>query len=315
MSQPAQLPVLCLAGATATGKTSLALALAEQLHCELISVDSAMVYRGMDIGTAKPSATVRARITHHLIDVRDPGEGYSAGDFRRDAQRLVEAIHRRGHLPLLVGGSMLYFHVLLEGLDELPPADPSLRRRIEAIAQRHGWPALHRRLRMVDPQTAARLHPNHGQRLQRALEIYLLTGRPPSALRGHRNGLAAHYPILKLMLDMPDRPAHEQCMALRLQQMLRAGLVDETRGLLRSGALRAGVPAARAVGYRQVLELLAGRLGAAELEASILTATKRLARRQRTWARRWHGWSPVLAGDVRAVQRLADRWLVAGGWR
>ena len=307
--------MLCLAGATATGKTSLSLELAEALCCELISVDSAMVYRGMDIGTAKPSVAERARITHHLIDIREPAEGYSAGDFRRDAQRLIAAIHRRGRLPLLVGGSMLYFHVLLEGLDELPPADPALRRRIDGIARHHGWPALHRRLRMVDPQTAAQLHPNHSQRLQRALEIYLLTGSPPSVLRGHRKGLGSRYPLLKLMLDAPDRPEHERRMAQRLQQMLRAGLVSETQGLLRSGALREGVPAARAVGYRQVLELLAGHIGAAELEASILTATKRLARRQRTWAQRWSGWLPVLAGDVRSARRLADRWLLAGGWR
>ena len=314
MSQGAQLPVLCLAGATATGKTAVSLELAEHFPCELISVDSAMVYCGMDIGTAKPSAVVRERIAHHLIDVRTPGESYSAGDFRRDAQALIDAIHRRGRLPLLVGGSMFYFHALLEGLDELPPANPALRRRLDGVARRHGWPALHRRLRAVDPQTANQLHPNHSQRLQRALELYLLTGRPPSALRGRRVGLAGRHPLLKLMLSTGDRAAHGLRMAARLREMLAAGLVAETRELLLCGALREGSPAARIVGYRQVLELLAGRLGERELELSILTATKRLARRQRAWARRWRGWLPLAADGAHAARCTAGRWLDAGGW-
>ncbi len=316
MTQRTQLPVLCLAGATATGKTALSLALAESFPCELISVDSAMVYCGMDIGTAKPSAVVRSRIAHHLIDVRTPDEAYSAGDFCRDSQQLIEAIHRRGRLPLLVGGSMLYFHALLEGLDELPPANLALRRRIEGIAQRHGWPALHRRLLAVDPQTAEQLHPNHSQRLQRALELYLLTGCPPSALRGHRVGLAARYPLLKLMLSAEDRVAHYRSMELRLRDMLSAGLVGETRELWHSGVLREGSTAGRIVGYRQVLELLAGRIGERELLPLILMATKRLARRQRAWARRWHGWLPLVAdGNATAGCGLVDRWLVDGGWQ
>ncbi len=277
-------PLHCLMGPTAAGKTGLALWLAERFPIEIVSVDSAQVYRGMDIGTAKPDPALRARLPHHLIDLRDPAEAYSAAEFRADALAAIRDIRRRGRLPLLVGGTRLYFLALLEGLSDLPPADPELRARLTAEAGELGWPALHRRLAAGDARTAARLHPNDGQRIQRALEVLELTGRPLSLWTGSTlpsPGAAAR----EWIVAPADRARLHQQIAGRFQQMLAAGLVEEVEKLRRRPDLDLQCAAMRAVGYRQVWQHLEGCFPREAMVERAVAATRQFAKRQFSWLR------------------------------
>jgi len=276
--------LLALAGPTASGKTDAALALAARLPCEIVSVDSALVYRGMDIGTAKPTAAERAAVPHHLIDIRDPSQAYSAAEFATDARRLVQEINARGRVALLVGGTMLYFKALFEGLDAMPPADPPLRLAIEARASTRGWPALHAELAKVDPATAARLSPNDSQRIQRAVEVWESTGTPLSEFqRGAASGGLS--PSALLSLEPIDRAWLHRRIAERFDAMLACGFLDEVRALRARGDLHPALPSMRSVGYRQAWQALDEGWPAAELRDRGIFATRQLAKRQLTWLR------------------------------
>ncbi|MGE0673775.1 MAG: tRNA (adenosine(37)-N6)-dimethylallyltransferase MiaA [Methylibium sp.] len=285
----AGLDTLCLAGPTASGKTAAALALAQVLPVEVVSVDSALVYRGMDIGTAKPSAAERALVPHHLIDLIEPCAAYSAAQFVADARRAMAEIRARGRLPLLVGGTMLYFKALFDGIDALPPADPALRAALDAEARTRGWPALHAELATVDPVTAARLAPNDAQRVQRALEVWRATGQPLSSFHSGRfDGDSAAPPRSALIsLEPTDRGWLHARIGERFAAMLQAGLVDEVRRLRARGDLHADLPAMRCVGYRQAWAALdAGDPpDLARLQAEGAATTRQLAKRQLTWLR------------------------------
>lgn len=273
-------------GPTASGKTALAVDLVERFPLEIISVDSALVYRGMDIGTAKPDAATLTRAPHHLLDIRDPTEAYSAAAFRDDALRLMADIVARGKTPLLVGGTMLYFHALLQGLDDLPRADAVLRKALDAEAATRGWPALHAELAGIDPPTAARLAPNDAQRVGRALEIFRLTGTPMSALLD-RAQAELPYRVLQLALIPSDRATLHQRIAARFDAMLADGLLDEVKTLRQAYALTPDLSAMRAVGYRQAWACLDGEIGLGELRERGIAATRQLAKRQLTWLRSW----------------------------
>lgn len=291
-------------GPTASGKSALALALAQRLGGEIVSVDSAQVYRGMDIGTAKPTADERARVPHHLVDVVDPTEAYSAARFVRDAQAAVAAIRARGRVPILAGGTMLYFKALTEGLSDLPQADAAIRAALDARAAREGWPALHAELARVDAATAARLATTDAQRIQRALEVHALTGKPLSALQGQRAPAAnALGPSVPLALIPPDRAALHAAIAARFGAMLDQGLVDELRGLRARHALDPALPSMRSVGYRQAWRFLEGEIDAATLREQGIAATRQLAKRQLTWLRATPArhLTPDEARDVRNV--------------
>ena len=277
-------PVACLLGPTGSGKSALAMALAEALPVEIVSMDSAQVYRGMDIGTAKPTLEERARVPHHLVDVIGPDERYSAARFREDAIAAIRAIRARGRLPLVVGGTMLYYRALAEGIDDLPEANPEVRASIDAEAAREGWPALHAELARVDPATAARLQPTDAQRIQRALEIWRVTGRPMSAQIGAR-AAGAPVSLRAVAMPTPDRAALHAKLAERFDAMLAAGLVDELRALRSRYRLDEGLPSMRCVGYRQAWEFLEVRCTAAELRERGIAATRQLAKRQLTWLR------------------------------
>jgi tRNA dimethylallyltransferase len=273
---------LVLAGPTASGKSALALRLAEHIELEIVSVDSAQVYRGMDIGTAKPSAAERARVPHHLIDLLDPTQAYSAARFAVDAAAAIADINRRGRIALLVGGTMLYLKALREGLDTLPSADPEVRAAIDAEAAAHGWPALHAQLARVDAETARRLAPHDAQRIQRALEVWRLTGRPLSQVQGQRAQSALALTVIAL--EPHDRGWLHARIAQRFDQMLRDGLLDEVRALRARGDLSPQLPSMRCVGYRQAWAALdSGQLG--ELRERGIAATRQLAKRQLTWLR------------------------------
>jgi len=274
-----------LMGPTASGKTDLVLGLARALPIEVISVDSAQVYRDMDIGTAKPDAATRAACPHHLIDVCSPEDSYSAGRFRADASRLIREIFARGRTPVLAGGTMLYFKALREGLSELPVADPELRRAIDEAARARGWPALHAELAQLDPATAARLKPNDAQRIQRALEIIRLTGKPLADAFSRRPAQAVPVPLLSVALIPAERAWLHERIARRFEAMLAAGLVDEVVRLRRKYRLEAGLPSMRCVGYRQVWDHLEERYGLATLREKGVAATRQLAKRQLTWLR------------------------------
>ena len=282
------LPVVFLMGPTAAGKTGLAVALAGELPFEIISVDSAMVYRGMDIGTGKPTPEVQRCAPHRLIDIREPHQPYSAADFGSDARAEVRAIHGAGRIPLLVGGTGLYFRALQAGLSSLPSADTAVRAHLAREAQRRSWRALHRRLERVDPQAAARIHPNDPQRIQRALEVYEVTGRPLSALQATGRAGALDSPVLTLVLDPARRDALHRKIEARFTTMLSAGLVDEVRMLRHDPRLHLGLPSMRAVGYRQVWQHLDGSIDHAEMIERALAATRQLAKRQLTWLRTHH---------------------------
>ncbi len=302
-------------GPTAAGKSALALALAERLGGEIVSVDSAQIYRGMDVGTAKPDPATRARIPHHLIDIVDPTESYSAARFRADALAAIAAIRTRGRVPVVAGGTMLYFKALTEGLSALPPADPAVRAEIDARAVRDGWPALHAALARVDPTTAARLAPTDAQRIQRALEVLELSGRPLSALQGAREAGDALGPVVRIALVPGDRARLHAAIAERFDAMLAAGLVDELRRLRRRYGLDASLPSMRSVGYRQAWEYLDGRIDAPTLRAKGIAATRQLAKRQLTWLRSTVAHVLAVPGEglVEAATRLYDA--AAGGNR
>lgn len=277
---------VAIMGPTASGKTAAALEIARHLPCEIISVDSALVYREMDIGTAKPSPEELAAVPHHLIDIIDPTEAYSAMQFRQDALRLTLEIAGRGKLPLLVGGTMLYFKVLRDGLDELPQADPALRAQLDEEAARLGVPALHARLATLDPVTAARLKPTDSQRIQRALEITLLTGQPMSSLLSQKVPEALPFEMLPLALEPADRAVLHERIALRFDLMLRGGALEREVAALRArGDLHLGLPSMRCVGYRQMWEYLDGSIDATALREKGIAATRQLAKRQLTWLR------------------------------
>jgi tRNA dimethylallyltransferase len=277
--------VIFLMGPTAGGKSSLALDLARRLPVEIISVDSAQVYRGLDIGTDKPSMEIRARVPHHLIDICDPAESYSAGRFREDARRLIDQIAARGRIPLLVGGTGLYFRSLQRGLARLPPANAGVRAELEADAAVHGWDALHATLRDVDPEAAARIHATDPQRIQRALEVHRLTGHSLSALLAERRGEPMAGTVHKFILNPPDRNVLHLRIGLRFHRMLESGLLEEVRALYRRGDLTPAHPSMRLVGYRQCWQHLAGDIPLRDLPGKAIAATRQLARRQLTWLR------------------------------
>jgi len=286
-SRPETLPpAIALLGPTASGKSALAMAIAARHAVEIISVDSAQVFRGMDVGTAKPSVSERAAVPHHLIDILDPTEAYSAARFRADTLRLMQEIVARGRTPLLAGGTMLYYKSLREGLSDLPAADPALRAALELEATRHGWPRMHARLAQLDPVTAARLQPTDAQRIQRALEVQHLTGKTLSSLQ-QRSGEALELPVrlIGIALVPSDRAVLHQRIAARFDAMLATGLVDELKALKKTHNLRADMAAMRCVGYRQAWEYLAGDYDRATLRDKGVFATRQLAKRQLTWLR------------------------------
>ena len=279
-------PAIFLMGPTASGKTGAAVALMTKLPVEIISVDSALVFKDMNIGTAKPEAEVLEQAPHHLIDIIDPTSAYSAANFRSDALRLMADITARGKIPLLVGGTMLYFKALEDGLSGLPEADSSVRAALDAEAAQIGWPAMHRKLAAIDPVTAARLEPNDTQRIQRALEVYQISGETMSSLFAKQTNEALPYRLLKIALVPSDRKVLHDRIALRFDQMLAAGFVDEVRALIaKYPTLTPESTAMRCVGYRQALEHLAGDYHAAELRDRGIFATRQLAKRQLTWLR------------------------------
>jgi tRNA dimethylallyltransferase len=271
-------------GPTATGKTQVAIELCRRFPLDVISVDSALVYRGMDIGTAKPDAETLRGTPHRLVDVRDPEDSYSAGDFVRDAREAMQAIFASGRMPLLVGGTMMYFRVLTVGMAELPPADAGVRAAIDAEAAQHGWPALHETLRRVDSAAAERINPNDSQRIQRALEVYRLSGRSLSAWQ-ESTSASEDTRFEKLALQVEPRSLLHQRIAMRLDRMLDAGFTDELRRLMQRPGLRRDSPAMRAVGYRQFWSHLAGECTFEEARSRALAATRQLAKRQITWLR------------------------------
>ncbi|MCB1690340.1 MAG: tRNA (adenosine(37)-N6)-dimethylallyltransferase MiaA [Halioglobus sp.] len=274
--------LICLMGPTASGKTDLAIELAQRLDCELVSVDSALVYRGLDVGSAKPE------YPHHLIDVRDPAEAYSAAEFVADANRVVGDIIERGKTPLLVGGTMLYFKAFLEGLPEMPGAEPAIRAEIAAQAEKHGWPYIHRELARVDPQAAARIHPNHSQRLSRALEVFRASGVTLTEWHKAESAPAfAHCRVVQLAICPLEREILHQRIARRFELMMAAGFLEEVRSLWQRPDLHAGLPAIRAVGYRQLWQHLEGECSLEEAVNAAVAATRQLAKRQLTWLRKW----------------------------
>lgn len=278
-------PAILLMGPTASGKTAVAVQLATTLPCEIISVDSALVYKDMDIGTAKPDAETLKRAPHHLINVIEPHESYSAARFRDDALTLMREITERGHIPLLVGGTMLYFKALVEGLNDLPEADSTIRLIIETMAEEDGWPAVHDKLRKVDPETAARLEPNDSQRIQRALEIYYITGKSMTDLLKKPKYVYFPYTPIRIALLPADRAGLHQRIEQRFDAMLKAGLVDELRRLQEDYALEPDTPAMRCVGYRQAWDHLSGKISLEQLREQGIAATRQLAKRQLTWLR------------------------------
>ncbi len=292
---------VCLAGPTAVGKTELALALARELPAEIISVDSAQVYRGLDIGTAKPSAQIRATVPHHLIDIRNPQQSYSAAAFRDDALALIASVAASGRLPLLVGGTMLYFRALRQGLAPMPPADPAVRADLDARAAREGWAALHAELARVDPDAARRIAPADRQRIQRALEVYAISGRPLTEWQQSK-GAAAPVNFCCLALMPGDRSVLHERIAGRFQAMLGAGLLDEVARLRALPDMHADLPAARAVGYRQLWRHLDGLCTQEDAVTDAITATRRYAKRQLTWLRGEPDFKPLDADQVQLGQ-------------
>lgn len=302
--------VLALMGPTASGKSRLAVELAEKLDGEIISVDSALIYRGMDIGTAKPDLEERRGIPHHLIDIRDPSEAYSTGSFSKDAHRLIGEITARGKLPVLVGGTFLYFNALFNGMAELPAADPATRQAIDEEAAHKGWAALHGELTRIDPVAAARIHPNDPQRIQRALEVYRLTGVSITALCAATPAPMPPLDPVRLIVSPADRHRLHERIRVRFLDMLAAGLIEEVERLYRRGDLHPDLPALRAVGYRQVWLYLAGAYDRDTLIERSIIATRQFAKRQYTWLRReteahhYDSESPTLTEEVLKLARV-----------
>jgi tRNA dimethylallyltransferase len=312
MSRGAAPPlVVALAGPTGSGKSACALALVQQLApmvpLEIVSVDSAQIYRGMDIGTAKPDRATRARVAHHLIDIRDPAQSFSAADFVRAADAAIASIHARGAVPLLVGGTMLYLRALRDGLAVMPAADPAIRCDIEAMAAAGGWPAVHAEVARVDPQAAARIAPQDAQRLQRALEVYRITGTPISHWHAHTRTARTRYRWISYALWPSSREQLRQALRSRFDAMLRAGLVEEVRALYARGDLTPRHGSMRAVGYRQLWPYCAGEIGLEQASMQALTATWQLAKRQLTWLRREREMIAVNDVSVGALEALVKR--------
>ena len=296
MHAPEAAPILCIVGPTGAGKTHLAMSLAEYAKSigstiELISMDSALVYRGLDIGSAKPTKAEQATVIHHLIDILAPTEVYSAARFAKDAKRLCEEIHSRGNIPVVVGGTMLYWRAWAYGLSSLPPANPEVRARLDEEGKALGWPAMHEKLAKVDPETAARLKPNDSQRVQRALEVYEITGKPMSALLADapsedgREGSTIPPWIRLVSLEPSDRKRLHQNLEKRFDEMILAGFLDEVKTLRANPELHADLPAIRSVGYRQAWEFLNGEIDAEQMRYKAFAATRQLGKRQLTWLR------------------------------
>lgn len=297
-------PVICLLGPTAAGKTDVAVSLTQQLPCDIISVDSAMVYRGMDIGTAKPESAVLAIAPHKLIDIRDPLEPYSAADFCQDATIAIEAVIAKQRIPLLVGGTMLYFKALQQGLAVLPSANPELRRQFEEEAAKSGWAGLHQRLQQLDPVTAKRIHPNDSQRIQRALEIIELTGETLASLWHEQKRVSHTYQFINLAIAPADRVVLHQRIAARFMKMLQQGFIEEVAALRARGDLAPTLPAIRAVGYRQVWDYLSGIIHLEEMQEKGIIATRQLAKRQLTWLRQWQDIEWFDSNDVTLIKNI-----------
>jgi len=299
-------PAIFLMGPTASGKTAMAVELVKRFPLEIISVDSALVYRGMDIGTARPDAEVLDVAPHRLIDIRDPSEAYSAAEFREDALQAMVDITAQGRIPLLVGGTFLYFRALQHGLSDMPAADPEIRARLEAEAQRDGWESLHTRLAGIDPIAAARIHATDPQRIQRALEVHEISGLPISEFHAQGRSSDLPYRLLKLALVPDDRTLLHQRIESRFRSMLAAGLVDEVRRLYERGDLTPELPAMRAVGYRQVWLYLAGKIGYDEMVEQAIVATRQYAKRQLTWLRGEADVVSYAAEDPLAESRIVE---------
>jgi len=305
--------VITLMGPTASGKSAVSLLLAERFGCEIITVDSAQVFKGMDIGTAKPSVEEQQRIRHHLLDIRDPAENYSAAEFRKDALFLIDEILARGNVPLLVGGTNLYFRALLQGLSDLPAANTEIRAGIEAQAQSLGWAVMHQYLQDVDPVSAARIHATDSQRIQRALEVYKISGKTMTEL----HQLKARAPVLpyrnvKIIMAPHDRSWLHQRIAIRFKRMLEQGMINEVQNLYVRGDLAFNLPAVRAVGYRQVWAYLEGEYDEQQMHEKAVIATRQLAKRQLTWLRKEQGavWFECsAAGVVAEVEQFVERQL------
>ncbi len=292
--------VVFLMGPTAAGKTELAVELSKMLPFEIISVDSALIYRGMDIGTAKPAPQLLVKAPHHLIDIIDPAQSYSAADFRQDALALMEDITARGRIPLLVGGTMMYFKALRDGMATMPPADARVRQRLLDSARDRGWPWLHQRLTSVDPEAAGRIKPSDSQRLQRALEVYDLTGKPLSQWHREQKVQRFPYQVTNLAVAPPDRAVLHERIAMRFVRMLEEGFLDEVKSLYSRGDLTAALPSVRSVGYRQAWSYLEGELSYDDMVERGIIATRQLAKRQLTWLRSWPDvhWLDSLSSDL-----------------
>ena len=294
-------------GPTASGKTDLAVSLRDQMPVELINVDSAQIYQQMDIGTAKPDAETLTKAPHRLLGFCDPADAYSAADFAIDAKKEIADIHSMGRIPLLVGGRMLYFKVLLEGLSDLPPADADIRQTIQEQADKEGWTSLHQQLQLVDPITAARLHPNHSQRIQRALEVYKITGTPLSELQNQsEGGIEDQYDVRQYALVMQNRALLHQRIEQRFMEMMNAGFADEVEALYKRGDLHADLPSIRAAGYRQLWGYFDGHYGLDEAVEKAIIATRQLAKRQQTWLRNWPNSREILVDDQQGYLNQKD---------
>lgn len=295
--------IVCLMGPTGSGKSDLSVKLAEMIPCEIISVDSAMIYRGMDVGTAKPSKDILKKVPHHLIDIRDPSEKYSAAEFRRDVVKLINEIQARNKMPLLVGGTMLYFHALQQGLSEMPSADEKIREKISSEAKKLGWSKLHERLSQVDPDAARKIHANDAQRIQRALEVYEITGKPISALQNRDVNDKLLSRVINFALGSIDRSILYERIAKRFDDMLDHGLIDEVQKLYDRGDLNSDMPSMRAVGYRQVWQYLSGEIDCETMRAKAIAATRQLAKRQLTWLK---SWPDLIWVDEISVENICD---------
>ena len=299
-------PAIFLMGPTASGKTALSVQLAQQLNAEIISVDSVLVFKGMDIGTAKPTLEERAGIDHHLIDILDPAQSFSTGEFRVRALALMADITARGKIPLLVGGTMLYFNSLFYGLAELPTADPALRAQLDAVAQRIGKTAMHAKLHVIDPVAAARIHPNDPQRVQRALEVHALSGKSMTELHSQAKSEEIPYQQIKLIIAPRDRGVLHKKIAQRFKLMLQQGFVEEVEALYKRGDLTVQMPSVRAVGYRQIWSYLDAEINAEEMQELGIIATRQLAKRQFTWLRRETDAQTFYTEDMRVFERVFE---------
>ena len=299
-----QLPVITIMGPTASGKTDLAMALSDEINGELISVDSALIYKDMDIGTAKPTAEELAKYPHKLISFLDPKETYSAADFRRDALLEIERAYQNGKTPILVGGTMMYFKSLIEGISQLPEADPKVREELEALAQDKGWEYLHQELAKVDPVAAERIHPNDPQRINRALEVYKISGKTMTELQQEEKE-SFPYPVKQFAFQCEDKTLLHERIEKRFHIMLQQGFEQEVKSLYNRGDLHLDLPSMRSVGYRQMWEYLDGKLDYEEMIFRGVVATRQLAKRQLTWLRNWQGMTPLVIGQAKEnLQRI-----------